>query len=299
MKHTSALSGYDAMSVKKAEENILKLQGDMAGIEGKPLLVVVKGAGCIQTVTADPDVCLSALIGNAGLPADVPVKAIHVGYPLGGIFRPDIMGRPLSLGLFEDNGLHPGGNEIRVLFENTCMVDYLSSLAQAQRDESCGCCVFCREGLRQLQRITADIIKGNSAPDDLEMIRAISTGLAEGSRCLYGRAAGSLWLLTGDIFGGEIDAHIRRKQCPAMVCRKYISFHIQGSRCSGCGDCADVCPKDAIEGSSNYIHVIDQYECDRCGACAEKCPEGAIVKAGSVKPRTPETPIPVGSWRGK
>ena len=64
-------------------------------------------------------------------------------------------------------------------------------------------------------------------------------------------------------------------------------------------ECLDECPNEAIEGKRKYIHVIDSFECDRCGKCAEICPKNAIVKAGAIKPRTPEEPVPVGKWRGR
>ncbi len=84
-----------------------------------------------------------------------------------------------------------------------------------------------------------------------------------------------------------------------MVCRAYLTHHILGSKCVGCEKCLDVCPLDAIEGEEDYIHVIDQFECDSCGKCVKVCDYGAIVVAGAVKPRTPDEPIPVGSWRGR
>jgi len=50
--------------------------------------------------------------------------------------------------------------------------------------------------------------------------------------------------------------------------------------CLGCGDCAESCPRGAIdlEGSGR----IDRERCDRCMACVEACPSGALKVAGRV-----------------
>ncbi len=45
--------------------------------------------------------------------------------------------------------------------------------------------------------------------------------------------------------------------------------------CNGCGDCVEVCPKNAIsvEGSNP---VIDVVSCNGCGACVSACPKRAL-----------------------
>ncbi|AGI48061.1 4Fe-4S binding domain protein [Thermoplasmatales archaeon BRNA1] len=45
-------------------------------------------------------------------------------------------------------------------------------------------------------------------------------------------------------------------------------------KCVGCGNCADVCPNDAIEIKD--VAVIDEAKCVECDACVDECPSGAI-----------------------
>ena len=54
----------------------------------------------------------------------------------------------------------------------------------------------------------------------------------------------------------------------------FPEFEIDDEKCNRCGQCAKICPVDAI--------VLDPYpawvkDCDRCYICELKCPEGAIV----------------------
>ena len=299
MRYTK-LTGYDAITALEAEKCLQELERSFAGLGTEPLeLTVVTPKGALP-VRAQPGDTLAAVLERAGAAEEgQQVKAVHLGYPVGGIFGPQALEQPLSAALLTEKGLTAGSLEIHVLCDDTCLVDYMARLALTLRGESCGRCVFCREGLRQLHRILDDITRGRSGPDDLELIRVLADGMREGAHCLFGRAVGAAWLHAMDTVSGEFEAHIRRKRCAAMVCRKYISYHILGSKCQGCEKCLEVCPREAIEGEADYIHVIDQFECDKCGECVRACPHEAIVKAGAVKPKTPEEPIPVGSWRGR
>jgi formate hydrogenlyase subunit 6/NADH:ubiquinone oxidoreductase subunit I len=48
--------------------------------------------------------------------------------------------------------------------------------------------------------------------------------------------------------------------------------------CVSCGQCADVCPADAIcEKDGQYS--IDAAKCVDCGQCVDTCPSSAITEA--------------------
>ncbi|WP_293736476.1 Coenzyme F420 hydrogenase/dehydrogenase, beta subunit C-terminal domain [uncultured Phascolarctobacterium sp.] len=51
----------------------------------------------------------------------------------------------------------------------------------------------------------------------------------------------------------------------------------ESSRCTGCGMCSDICPKDAInlkEGLNGFIYPsINNNICIDCGLCKRKCPQ--------------------------
>lgn len=53
---------------------------------------------------------------------------------------------------------------------------------------------------------------------------------------------------------------------------------IDKEKCTGCGECVDSCPLDAIaipeDGDGKA--VIDPDICGECGACIDICPASAI-----------------------
>lgn len=69
------------------------------------------------------------------------------------------------------------------------------------------------------------------------------------------------------------DRSIRQRFAPSgwtAVCDR--------SLCTGCRECADHCPQDAISfRESDGKQVIDQETCMGCGLCKARCPEGAIL----------------------
>lgn len=50
---------------------------------------------------------------------------------------------------------------------------------------------------------------------------------------------------------------------------------VDSARCTGCGNCVDICPQQAITIHDN-LAMINETLCIQCGTCAEVCSAGAI-----------------------
>jgi Fe-S-cluster-containing hydrogenase component 2 len=46
--------------------------------------------------------------------------------------------------------------------------------------------------------------------------------------------------------------------------------------CTQCGECAKVCPTEAIKRNARGAYYVDFNECNLCEACVPVCPEGVM-----------------------
>jgi len=175
--------------------------------------------------------------------------------------------------------------------EDTCMVDVARYFIEFLTEESCGKCVPCREGLRQMHKILTRITKGQGREGDLETLQELSETAVEASLCALGKTAPNPFLSTLRYFREEYEVHIKEKRCPALSCKALIHYVIDPEKCKACLICLKQCPTKAIDGAKNRIHVIDQAKCTNCGTCLEVCPARfAAVRKTSGEPLPP--PIP-------
>ncbi|MDR1902130.1 MAG: 4Fe-4S binding protein [Treponema sp.] len=185
---------------------------------------------------------------------------------------------------------------IELIDESCCIVDILRQKTHAYRQYSCGKCPLCREGSHQFQSMINDMANGKGKTADLALIPDMARAIKLGAFCKFGRNMARHIQSALMVFTEEIEDHVKRKKCPAGICKAYLNFAILPDKCSGCGDCMDVCNEDAIEGKTGYIHMIRDDDCIKCGKCMEICKEQAIITVGSVKPRVPKRLVKVGQF---
>jgi len=232
-----------------------------------------------------------------GIPTGRPVKLVQVGGLTGGFISGNDLQVTLDYSALKDKNISLNSSWIEVYDDSHCVVDVVKNIANTIKTESCGKCVLCREGILQLSVILSDITEGRGRKGDLELLTEIGENIRAGGGCNFGKTAADPILTTLQAFYEEYEKHLKRKRCDALVCQAYITYHILPEKCSGCGRCLTHCPAKAIRGEEKMIHVVDQEQCDKCGACIEICEHNAIAKASSIKPQTPEIPIPVGTWK--
>jgi len=162
--------------------------------------------------------------------------------------------------------------------EDTCMPNVAKYFLGFLKDESCGKCTPCREGVSQMLHILENITEGKGQQGDIEKLESLGELLEDTSLCALGKTAAYPVLSTVRRFREEYQTHVQEKQCPAKVCRALFRYGIDVETCTGCRLCAKKCPVDAITGERKKPHVIDQATCTKCGTCFEVCPFSAVVK---------------------
>lgn len=214
---------------------------------------------------------------NKGEVTDEDFKAVQIGGPSGGCLTPEMLDLPMDFDSLKSVGAMVGSGGLVVMNKQTCIVKIARFFMQFTQNESCGKCVPCREGTKQMLAMLDDIIEGRADRHTLELLEETAKAVQLGSLCGLGKTAPNPVLSTLRYFRDEYEAHVFRKTCPAGECKALARPEILASKCKGCTACAKKCPVGAISGKVREVHVIDADKCIKCGACKAACRFGAIV----------------------
>jgi NADH-quinone oxidoreductase subunit F len=217
---------------------------------------------------------------GGGIPKGKKFKAVQTGGPSGGCLPESLLDTPVDFDELAKVGSMMGSGGMIVMDEDTCLVDIARYFVNFLCEESCGKCVPCREGLRQMLIILNNICSGKGQEGDIEFLQEIAEVMQDASLCALGTTAANPVLSTIKYFRDDYEAHIREKRCPAGVCKDLTAYYILPEKCQACLICTRNCPTGAIIGKKDVVHVIDQAKCTKCGTCLEVCPErfGAVIK---------------------
>ena len=285
----------------KAEEYRIVVVNDIINVresEGDLLLHIVTAAdladiidGCYEpgVYIADADGALKKVAADTPvteLAGGDDVKAYYLGYQF---YTPEeakeLTAKDATTGL------------VRALTSKDCIVNETQKTLLRYRKASCGRCVFCREGLIQLEYMQKEITMARGKGSQLDLTKEIGDAMIYSTLCTVGQESSKIALSAIEKFGGEFEAHIKKNKCPAGVCAAFVHIYIDPNACTGCEDCVDVCPADCIEGKAKFIHMIDEFECTKCGKCIEACEEEAIQMTSGKLPKLPNRLIKVGKWK--
>ncbi len=126
---------------------------------------------------------------GGGIPGGKKLKAVHFGGPMGGCIPESLIDTPLDFDELAKLGAPIGAGSMLVLDENADMVDVTRNFLQYLADESCGKCVPCREGIRQMLKILNNMEDGNGKKGDIALLEEISEVTGAASLCALGKTA--------------------------------------------------------------------------------------------------------------
>jgi NADH:ubiquinone oxidoreductase subunit F (NADH-binding)/NAD-dependent dihydropyrimidine dehydrogenase PreA subunit/(2Fe-2S) ferredoxin len=232
---------------------------------------------------------------GGGIPNDKKFKAVQTGGPSGGCLPASLLDLTVDYESLAQAGAIMGSGGMVVTDEETCMVDFARYFLSFTQAESCGKCVPCRIGTKQMLDILEKITRGQGQPQDVDRLVRLSQSVKAGSLCGLGQTAPNPVLTTHRYFAEEYDAHTKEKRCPALACSALVRYYILPDKCQGCGICLRECPTEAIAGGKRLVHVVNQEKCIKCGTCYDVCPArfGAVVKVSGEELDVPSQPVPV------
>jgi len=203
-------------------------------------------------------------------------KAVQIGGPSGGCLTEEHLDLPLAYESLRSVGAMVGSGGLVVMNQGTCMVSIARFFMEFTQRESCGKCVLCREGTKQLLALLDDVIEGRADAGTLLLLEKLGKAVQVGSLCGLGKTAPNPVLSTLRYFRKEYEEHIFEKKCRTGRCKALLSPSINEAKCKGCGMCIAACPTHAISGEKKKPHHIDSELCIKCGACAATCKLHAV-----------------------
>lgn len=234
----------------------------------------VKNTGLVEVPMGTK---INEIVNNigGGSVSKTPIKAVQTGGPSGGCIPANMFDLSIDYDSLSKVGSIMGSGGMIVMDENTCMVDVAKYFMNFLKDESCGKCFTCRKGTQRMYEILDDISSGKGTLEQLDLLEELAYVVKDTTMCGLGQTAPNPVLSTLGYFKDEYEAHIKEKRCPAGVCKELITFSIN-ENCTGCLVCLRLCPENAITGSKQELHIINQDKCIKCGACKSVCKFDAV-----------------------
>jgi NADH:ubiquinone oxidoreductase subunit F (NADH-binding)/(2Fe-2S) ferredoxin len=223
---------------------------------------------------------------GGGIPDGRAFKAVQIGGPSGGALPEQVIDTPIDYENLRTVGAMMGSGGLVVMDETTCMVDLAKYFMTFIQSESCGKCIPCREGttrlLETLERLTQSH-RNEQTPEaallrfqGMVYLERLAEVITDSSLCGLGQTAANPVVSTLRYFRHEYEAHLYERSCPSGACRELLTYHIDNSKCNGCGLCSMKCPEHAILGEKKSPHYIIEDKCIRCDQCRVNCNRDAI-----------------------
>ena len=213
---------------------------------------------------------------GGGIPNKRKFKAAQTGGPSGGCIPAEHFDIPMDYENLTNVGSIMGSGGLIVTDETTCMVDMAKFFLGFTQKESCGKCVPCRLGTKNMLETLTSISKGTATMADLDQLVELAGDVKAGSLCGLGQTAPNPVQSSIRYFRDEYEAHILRKECPARVCVDLIKFEVNEDQCTKCGSCFKACPTQAVTWKKKETARIDKGKCIKCRSCILACRFHAI-----------------------
>ena len=156
---------------------------------------------------------------GGGIPKGRKFKAVQTGGPSGGMIPESLLNLSVDFDELTKAGSMMGSGGMIVMDDKTCMVDMARYYTTFLEGESCGKCLPCREGLRQMKYILDGITEGRGKEGDIQLLEELSATLVDASLCQLGSSAPNPVMSSIRHFRDEYEAHIKDNKCPAGVCK--------------------------------------------------------------------------------
>jgi NADH-quinone oxidoreductase subunit F len=158
------------------------------------------------------DIIFDAEMGG-GMVSQKKLKFFHLGGQSGFIGGVDQLETVYSYTDLKNAKLSVGSGAVVVMDESVSIIEYLKGVTEFFIHESCGKCVPCREGNRQILKILQKLsVPDTAAAEDLEILRRLIRTMTDAAFCGLGQTAAAALNSAWKLFPAEFEANVRGKE---------------------------------------------------------------------------------------
>ena len=204
--HIVNMGGEAFLNTGHGESGGTKLVCLSGHSRNKGVFEIPLGKVTLRELIYDPEL-------GGGIADGKKLKFFHLGGQSGPASGPEHLDTLYSYAALKESGLSVGSGAVVVMDETVPILDYLKSVTEFFIHESCGKCVPCREGNRQI----INMLKKLSIPDaasagDLETLRRLIRTMTDASFCGLGQTSAAALNSAWKLFGAEFEANVRRDE---------------------------------------------------------------------------------------
>ena len=146
---------------------------------------------------------------GGGIPDGKRFKAVQTGGPSGGCIPEQLLDSPVDYESLARIGSIMGSGGMIVMDETSSMVDVAKYFMEFCMSESCGKCVPCRTGTRQMHSLLEKITEGEATAADLALLEELCDLVRNTSLCGLGQSAPNPVLTTLRYFREEFESKLK------------------------------------------------------------------------------------------
>jgi len=140
---------------------------------------------------------------GGGLPEGRKYKAVQTGGPSGGCVPEQFLDMPVDYESLREVGSFMGSGGMIVMDDSSSMVEVARYFMEFSMTESCGKCIPCRAGTRQMYDLLSKVAGGEAQQSDLDLLVELGDLLQNTCLCGLGKAAPNPVVSTMQYFEDE------------------------------------------------------------------------------------------------
>jgi len=200
-----SMGGDEFLKIGHPDSGGTKLICLSGHVKNRGVFEIPLGGITLREAIFDPEL-------GGGIAGGKKLKFFHLGGQSGPIGGPDLLDTVYSYTDLKKAGLSVGSGAIVVMDETVSIIEYLKSVTEFFIHESCGKCVPCREGNRQLLNYLRKLsMPGAATAKDMDSLRHLIRTMTDASFCGLGQTASAALNSAWKHFKTEIEAQIKER----------------------------------------------------------------------------------------